>query len=139
MNTDISKLEMLRGDTCLLQEPDRAPVIRRMVRRFSRQDQDGHLGEIDKLSRCGRISLDYTVGVHRRVGRDSVFHEVSWIAHGGRVGYGDIGKPVGACGGIAEDRVLEGRAGGFDRDDGVDEFRSHICNEPWHGSALGVS
>lgn len=63
MDPDIRQLEMLRGDACLLQEPDRAPVIRRVVRRFSRQDQDGHLGEIDKLSRCGRIGLDYAVGI----------------------------------------------------------------------------
>jgi hypothetical protein len=86
MDTNIRQLEMLRGDACLSQEPDRAPVIRRVVGGFSRQDQNGHLGEIDKLSRCGGISLDYAVGVQRRVGRNDVFHELDRIGHGGRVG-----------------------------------------------------
>ena len=138
VDADIRQLEMLRWDACLLQELDCAPVIRRVVRRFGRHDQDGHVGEIDELSRCGGIGLDYAVGVQRRVRRDNVLHEVARIGHGGQVGNGDIGKPVGACGRVTEDGVLEGRAGGFDRDDGVDEIRAHIRNEPGHRSTLGV-
>lgn len=53
MDADIRQLEMLRRDACLLQELDCAPVIRRVVRRFGRHEQDGHLGEIDELSRWG--------------------------------------------------------------------------------------
>lgn len=86
MDTDIRQLEMLCGDARLLQELDRAPVIWRMVRRFSRHDQDRHLCEIDELSRHGGIGLDYAVGVQRRVRRDNVFHEVDRIDHGGPVG-----------------------------------------------------
>lgn len=82
MDADIRQLQMFRRDTCLLQELDCAPVIRRVVRRFGRQDQDGHPGEIDELSRCGGIGLDYAVGVQRRVGRDDVFHQLDWIGQG---------------------------------------------------------
>lgn len=137
----LAELEVLRlAAAGLQQELDAAVVVGSVVGRLRGDEEDGLVGEVDELARGGGLSLEHALDVVLTLGRVGLLDEVGCgIGDLGGVGDGDVGETVGAGGLVAEDSLLEGRAGGLEQNEGLGQLGAGIGDDDGHEAALAVT